>query len=800
MSGNEDILLDLADFLGIERAEVLVQAWLDSDPTVLHLAATALVEEAEENGDTFEAALIPELIVLCLTMQHTTVAGESRLPRIDALTSLANDDTGRLLDAKYLAGRARWYLGGSELPVAADLLAEAHLLAQHRAQDTRDMDPLAHRHALVRVGLCSYYLGKICKKDFVAFQQAVTEHLIEIELASAQTSADAWADALFRATDSCGVNLGRDDLRLLAERELIGIYPRGAKQEKITALARHCTLGKESSLSYFNIRKHMMSDLAMLYRNSHDAEDRQKAHELYDHCIEVGSPYRDHHRGMCLYLKSDLIRDELLEALSGARAAATVGDAETTRRYQERASELVRWGQELCARACEALLSCKEQGVDRNALTKAQRRLLLFSQGATLDRPTDGHELTEAAAVQHAEINHILLGFPLLTSEGKHPSDMDRSPTWENLERALNLILQMQADPEGSAPAPIALDDFLAPGSALVVPWQFSDNLSVQLFGCVPASDNKRLKPVLLQEVVVSQFMSRLRPALDTLLTGEQEDDYGQFLDDRLRDTAFDRLTEQLSVLQVPPKTACLRRAVVVRPRSNAEWVLPLEWLTPIRSETGEHGPALVELPEGVLWAGPGSFPLRVFQTVVSPDSFAVFATDQLVSYSTESGWLEVRVIDGVRELGGLPSANWPTRVNELTDTDQLVVPEGCEGVIVIGHADRQQRLFRQLESADWSGCRAVALLFCVSARYQLESGVFLRSFAGQLKYRLGKDAVVIASRVPVPLQESMRLAGFLLDSRRDPARPLVATVGEYLRGRLVDRPVNPFRTPWIVM
>ncbi len=799
MSGNEDILLDLADFLGPDRAEALVNAWLDPNPAALGELVAVFVREADDNGDPFEARLIPEAVTLCLTKRHSTPAGETRLQQVDELTGLAGDDPGRLLDAKYLAGRARWYVGGGELPAAAGLLAEARRLALDQIGLTRDTDRIAHDRALARIGQCSYYLGKICRKNFAAFQR-VTEQLSGIDLASAHPSATAWADALFRATRTHGVDLGRDDLRLLAERELLGLYPKEKKQEKIAGLARLCDEGSAERLRFFNIRKHLMSDLAILYRNEQTAEDRAKARLLYDRCIESGAHYRDHHRGMCQYLASDLLRDELHEAMSAARIAASAGDEEAVRTHQNRAAELLRRGQQLCSDACASLLAHPEQGVDGLALTKAQRRHFLFAHGSTPDRPTTGHELTEAAAVQHAEINHILLGFPLVAENGMRPSDVDRSPGWGTLERALNLMLQLQADPESPSPPPIDLADFLSPGCVLAVPWQFGDNLSLQLYGCVPGTDNKGLKPVLLQEAVVSQFTSRVRPGIDVLLARERDDDYETFLDGPLRDAAFDRLAEQLEVFQVPPKGANLRRAVVVRPRSNAEWVLPLEWLAPVRSGTDEQGPALVELPEGVLWAGPGAAPLRTFQTAVPPERFAAFATDQLVSYPTDAGRQEVRVIEGVRRLVSQEGGGWAVGVRELAGAGKLVIPGECEGAIVIGHADREQRLLRQLEAADWGGCRAVALLFCVSARYQVEAGVFLRGLAGRLKERLGKEAVVIASRVPVLLQESLRLAGALLDPRRDPARPLATLVGEYLRARLTDRPVNPFKAPWVVM
>jgi len=252
-----------------------------------------------------------------------------------------------------------------------------------------------------------------------------------------------------------------------------------------------------------------------------------------------------------------------------------------------------------------------------------------------------------------------------------------------------------------------------------------------------------------------------------------------------LRSSAFDAIAERVMPIEPIGGTGkdrweAFSQVVVIAPRTNIEWVCPIErLLVPGGNPSDAPQSILGATEQALVFASSQRSPFPAMQIKVDPNQFRLHASTQLIGEQSIAEFVEKRFGDRVRRF----DIGEPDGVN-INDFDG-------EGIIVIAHRDQIEWLLTR----EFPQAKAIVLLVCSSGHYSLTHGPFVDGIALKLQDKLKDHGVVVGSRVPVEAEEAIRLADELL-RETNRGRTVAEIVTNYLKSH---RSANPFETPWIV-
>lgn len=724
-----DIERELRDFVLPRLALEMVVHWRDGRE-----ALDRWIERycEKEGVDAFQQSLVRLLALVSLKKDHagaTTVA--------DKLVSLAGDDPRRQLAAEYLRGRQRWYIKDTAVAIAS--LQNALELARELSDKVREAQ-------------CSYYLARIT----IDYPDRL---------------ADGPNDRINSARE-IGRVLMREDLVLLADyAELMRLQK---AKENVAAIQHSKAMldrATEAGGSLGEELEHILDSVRINYgvclRRTFTEEARKEAERYYEQGI--GRTHDDSHAGICLYLSADLDVDRMLDA--HRMATQLTGKQEEVAAQLEQAR--FHWRQALSR--CEESQRRLEKTGDHAARQKVAGRLL-FLRNMQLTDVGSSQEAVDTFALREQYFSHLFLGIPSPERAGAYdPANRPRFTTAE-FGRLLSdyfggLFLRTGSVHEGQT---IDSDDYLRPGCVYCVPWVVGDTLVVRLFarqGGTSVMDN-------VGWFVIEHYVSQVRPLLGDV----------QNVDDAVFAEACRELFEELqqSVVTIDSLGDGRRfdHAILLAPRTNVDWLCPVEWLATLDPKTGKRCPTpLTSTMGAVVYATSHRPPFTAMELRVEPANFQVFASTQAIGADT--------IHRMVREALGRAVLPFEVSATSALESDS-------EGVVVIAHADEGGALVKLLTRSQFRGTRALILLFCSSGHYQMTSGPFVEGVALALRDRLAAagPSIVVASRVPVDIDEALQFGKELLSSQR-PDEAVADTVTRYIR----NHPnAGPYSVPWVVL
>ena len=726
----ESLVSELADFLPESIARQMVAAWERK-------SLQSWLEHAISSdwGDPFEILLIKAVAHLSLQKSHKEAG-----PIVDALVRHAGENRARLGLAYYLQGRQRWYV--DQFGPAVESLNEA----LRRAEESRD---------LVRQAQCLIYLAR-CGTENPIYLDSDPGKLLDraIELAKAT---------------------GRLDVLLLARRaEAIWIRAHGQVRESLGHIrAVLAELESENGVTSFPyLVDSLKVDLGITLRRLHSEEARGVAEEIYDEGALLDR--QDSHSGMCLYLCGDLYVDRMLDALREANEKKESGDE---RAYMTALGEAKKYREEALDRfrKSNGLLEMTD---DELAKQKSKCRLG-YLQGMGFEAPEGPDEAATYYASRKDYISQILMGATLGDAGDAYKTGQALFELNE-LEELINHIFatRLVATERTNGLEPVALDDYLQPGTLLCVPWTVGDSLVVRLFG--RKKDSQRA--VNCGWFTIESYGTAFLPKANELLDAIDFDDRKR-LQDELYELLHRHLLPVTPVFQKDP----IRHVVLIASESRADTLCPIEWLPLPKAKNDAPLMNLLSLARaGVLYAGPGYHPLSGTPIVCPATDIQVFAADQDIV--CDDGTV-VNILEASRSRLG-------ERVHALPETGVTI--NGSDGIVIIAHADSEGKLHERLAEWDFSSQRAVMLLFCSSAQHRLARGPFADNLMLRIRQKMASDGVVVGSRVSVAFSEATRFAQELIsDSSR--FVPVAELVTDYLR-RESGLSGDPYTKPWVVM
>ena len=168
------------------------------------------------------------------------------------------------------------------------------------------------------------------------------------------------------------------------------------------------------------------------------------------------------------------------------------------------------------------------------------------------------------------------------------------------------------------------LDDYIGPDSAICVPLVVSDagTLEMRIFARPADVNQDSIENV--GWLSIQKYGGILRTYFDNFLKEANADELR-------RETILETIEKEIRTLQhITRKPAAFEQVIVLPPRTNADWVCPVEWLRTVHPASGKPSPSLLELARtGILFAT-GRYPPLLGETVkLEPEDFEIHAGNQ---------------------------------------------------------------------------------------------------------------------------------------------------------------------------
>ncbi|MEM7476126.1 MAG: hypothetical protein AAF483_14120 [Planctomycetota bacterium] len=700
-------LHEFSDFVDAKQAEALVQTWEEDSSKLQDYVV------AEFEGD-HSRLIIRMLCALVLTKDSEEM---ERLE--ESLVSGASNPLEQM-NALYLRGRSRWYRNLEHESVAD--LQTCIGLAQDLFQQVRESQ-------------CLYYLARIKIKH---------AGLVE----------GGKAELLERGTELAR-KAGRFDIELLIGRAKV-IDLRLSKQGQESASEAKALLDRAALVPpglVDHIVAFLRNDYGIALRGLKRETDRIQAEQIYDANI------RDFGQlavaGQSRYLKADLYIDRAVQAWSNALVCSDDKESDQLLLEAENARQSAI---ELCLTS-QNLLSAAG---DWPAFRKAAARLMTL-RGQSIKLPQNTTDVDEDYSARHDRIAAILLGAPIVSSDGQSLQSTSLNSD-AKLEELLNHYFQglLTEDEEPQNKDTFLVDNFLNESTLLAIPIVVGNSMTVQAYYRDPANNN----PTPLGAFAVEGYGESTRNTFEQL---------GRFGDEahksilpkfasRLQDQVATANSLMASELHSSNK---ILDVLVLPPLNSRDWPCPIEWLA-TKNDQGRSALSLLDFAQDSLVFASSPAPLASKRVAVANQSPTLLATDQPLTESET-------VRDAVSNITGrdfltiqFDEANAPPKI-----------PPGL--AIIVGHNDDQHQLATRLLGWDWSEADAVALLFCSSGQYQASYGPYVDSVSHHIRRSMKREGIVVGARLPVMMEEAGRFASALLDEPNTD-QPFVSVVTEYLR------------------
>lgn len=685
--------------------------------------------------DPFFNLLTKVLVYTSLTGRHGAAAEP-----VDELVKLAGDDPRRRLQALYLQGRQRWYVNSIE--AAAQSLDAAY----HLAVDQSDQKHQAH---------CLLYLARLAN----VFPSKVTRSFDQL-IQEAEELADA---------------IGRSDIKLLALRAKIMRLRTSKEINKAVDEAKQLLgdFDNPAIAPQGNIIDSVRIELALAMRRFYTEQAREISDKMYDFVI-ARRPH-DSHAGMCLYLKGDLEIDRMVEASQKHLEAREKNQESQASAFLRAAKKHHASALALCRRSYKLL----ETSYDVKAFQKVVRRLT-FLENMDFPLPHTIEAAVDEYAVREHHLTQLLIASPLaFPQQNYEPSKPIEFTITEFKTLLTHYAAGMLLPPGRTVPGDsLDLDPYIRADCLVCLPWHTGNQMLVRVFSPVAGKDivrsvsTFRIKNASQLQSVFQQFLAM--PDNDFL-----------YLRDRLYPEIQNAVETIDHVGAVNPATGRpweVRHVAVFMPRSNYDWMYPLECLRTTDPDSAKQTSSLLDLAqETLVYVGSAQSSPSSLEIKLNPDEYQIFATQQQFNDRTVHDMAVRHFGEHITtfEIGTTPPPKIKSR-----------------GVMIVAHADRQSQLAEELSTWQWANTQAVILLFCSSSHYHGVSGPFIDGPAIRIREKQGDNGLVVAARVPVEPREAFLLADEL---RRTENReiPIAQIVTNYLQNH---RDLDPFRVPWIVL
>ncbi len=734
----KDKEVQVADFLDEVAARRLCAMWEEGSDYLERYLADVLPREVI---DPYSRNLVTAVAYLGLNTNFDRALGPCRV-----LVELAGDDPRQLCDAHYLLGRCLWYL--------------------KQDKNRSSLFPEAVQH----LGNCYKYALRI-GNEIRAAQAAIYQARISIDspnFASLVTGAMVKdADELLGYAHDVGCRHKRPDIEILAARSrIVRLYQQKRYDDVVEQgkdLLRRIR-GEREAGSGFDlgaIGDYVSVHVGMALRRRGTEEGRSEAELLYAEGIEKGND--DSHAGMCCYLTGDLEVDRAQAAAQEA-VSLELTYPDDAKKSWEKAQHHQREASSWYDRA-ERILYPRG---DRAAKEKATYRTL-WVRNQELPKPATRQVAVDSAVARQQRLVRELLGRSFL------------EPTTSIAKSVIEELLSTRFLDTTPTDVHFTADvaDYIDDRTLLVLPWLAGDALNIQLLA-QHAEKSDHL--TVVGWMVIKDYATNVRRLLRKVharmaATDWEEEDWDRFssLSDQLWEAIQDQ-TRRVSPIRLPK----IDKALILAPDDPLDALLPFECL----SSLDDGGLSLldrIEVP--IVYAGPWAPALRSFEVCLSGKDAGLFCSDDSLAGSS----LSLR--DAV--------------ASELARTVLPLPGRGASfahpSVMLVCHADSHGQIAELIGSWDFSGVRTVFLLFCGSGAADLVQGPFTTGPAHRVRKALGPEGLVVASRVPVSVDEAIQLTSEMLDEAAEQPIAVATAVSTYVRRR-VKEGGNPLSFPWFVL
>ncbi|MHB9080381.1 MAG: helix-turn-helix domain-containing protein [Pirellulaceae bacterium] len=720
-----DIQQELMDFIDPNTAQQMIAVWT-TEPGELD---RWVQDKKSLCSDSYQAQLLEVLALVSLKKDHALATDAT-----DRLLQLAHENAHRRADALYLLGRQRRYV--NELRESLDALLECRELCERRIFN------------VARLAQCYLYLSRLATQFPDQIQHSGEE--------------------LTEAARQLGEQVNREDIVFLARRsEIERLHGQQRFDDEIPLAEQLIHEGlacPTMDLTY--ILDSVRINLGMAYRRKGTEPARRAAERQYRFATQL--PRQDSHHGMCLYLQADLYVDRMNSALAQHRQSAGAGNQTDAEKHLHQAIQHHQSALVLCHQSQEELARTHDEA----AKQKLAFRLKMLQQ-RNLAVPQDARDAVLTYATREFHIADLFFGSSRLGQDTPYtptPEKMSLTQFEDLLAQILHGTFISRS--QTGLLSAIKAADFLRPNCAICLPYLVTGTGTFEVRLLARSKDPAEQLLDNIGWLSIDKYAPLLRPYLQTYL---QEPD--QLFLER-RNEVINTLQQQtLTVQHVAAKPNQFDHVVLLVPRTNADWVCPLEWLHTTHPITQRPCPSPLELArEGIMFTTAQHSPFLAESVHVLPNEYQVYASTQSFGPRTVFQLAADHFGSSVIPFD-LASPQNPTRHTTL----------------IVAHSDEGQ-LAKALDQWDFSHSTVVVLLFCSSGHHQLVLGPFFDNTAINVRQRLPSQGLVIGSRVPVQPSEAFSFADALLHSGD---APVIRMVTQYLQSR---RDANPFEVPWVVL
>jgi hypothetical protein len=322
--------------------------------------------------------------------------------------------------------------------------------------------------------------------------------------------------------------------------------------------------------------------------------------------------------------------------------------------------------------------------------------------------------------------------------------------------------------------------------SVVLLPYVCGSLLSVQFLHWNP-QEPRTLK--IVRWIVVHDWTTTIRPLIQsTLFDSDQQVELAKEEHRKRREHIWSTITDRTRVLTdgEPPHTADV---FVVTPNDLIDLAVPLECLLEVRNK----GERLIDTAtSGLVNIGRWSGALGTLGVHVPREEFALYVAEE----APRSGNLE--------KGRGRPAIPLRDVVNRGTSCKAAPLPKRgstlrSSSVIVVCHDDAEGRMRQLIDSWNLKNVHAVVLALCSSGPLDVISGPFADGLAVRIRKRLGGEGIVVCTRLPISVQEAIRMVGHLKGPRSQEPIPLATLVTQYMQQQLRGGR-DPFAFPWVIL